>query len=160
VRRNILLIALVLVALVAAGAAQAKDKTPAPASGVTFIPQLVGDVVCGGDCGGSGYAGCGTAGSFGYDSHTDGRVWAWFHWCWNGYSIWDGYGWSSHDDPCCAPAREWRGWDYDYGFGNGRRVQGQFAIQSWAPWIGWYTVYSAHPSAGICVNEYGGYWGC
>jgi len=159
-RRTIILAA--LAALVLAGGAHAKDKPlPPVTSGSTFVADTGGTVICGGEgCGSGSGGGCGTAGVWRPDG-AYGLAYAWYHWCWDGYGhMWDNYGWGDHNNPCCSPAIEFVGYDYDYDLGNGHRTKAAFAYRAWSPWAGWVTVIRRTAEAGVCVDGYGGWWPC
>ena len=162
-RRSIILVA--CAALVLAGGAQARREKPSPSppstSGSTFLTDTGGSVACSTEgCGGGSGSGCGTAGVWNPDG-AYGLAYAWYHWCWDGYGhTWDAYGWSDHNDPCCAPAIEFSGYDYNFDTGNGHRTKAGFDYRIWLPWLGWVTTTRRTAEAGVCVDGYGAWWAC
>jgi len=93
---------------------------------------------------------------------TGGTVTAHLHWCidWNG-NMWDVYGYSTHNNPCCEPWLTFGGYQYDYGTGNGHFVYGQFQANVPAPPLPWLvTIHYDYVSVGICADGWGNVWQC
>jgi len=140
--KRILILGTVLLALAAAATAKAS------------LPQ--GDMICG-NCDG-GYS-CQWVENEGGGYY--GSVTVHMHYCLDlTGDVWDVYGYATHSNPCCEPAIRWEGYQYVYqGGGASFYAKGQFAISVPIQGI-WITVFYDYPTAGICADGYGNWWGC
>lgn len=107
-------------------------------------------VLCGQCIGGS--PGCGTATQSNGDSYGNNMSVS-FHWCWDGVSVSNYWGWSS-ESPCsifCSFA----GWNYAYQFNYGYKAEADFNIVN-----GGIFHLSSNDAACVAVNQYGNSWRC